>query len=135
MCGRTALAASADDLRDAFGLRETPEVEPRYNVTPSRELYAVRALVDAHGRAPVDEIHDRMPVVIDRDMWDDWLDPHVAAARAVLARATAPRASELVAYPVSTFVNDPRHRGPALHRPRAACRSTPTAKPLLTGPG
>src|ERR1700677_3415623 len=43
MCGRTALTASPEDLVAALGLDEAPLVLPRYNVTPSQPLDAVRA--------------------------------------------------------------------------------------------
>jgi putative SOS response-associated peptidase YedK len=42
MCGRAALTASPDDLREAFGLAERPAVTPHYNVPPSQTLYVVR---------------------------------------------------------------------------------------------
>src|ERR1700722_13613733 len=44
MCGRTALAASPEDLEEAFGLAEGPSLPPRYNVPPSQPLDAVRAM-------------------------------------------------------------------------------------------
>jgi putative SOS response-associated peptidase YedK len=44
MCGRTALTASPEDLRETFGLDETPEVAPHYNVPPSRPLEVVRVI-------------------------------------------------------------------------------------------
>jgi putative SOS response-associated peptidase YedK len=44
MCGRTALTASPEDVRAAFGLDATPELTPRYNVPPSRPLSVVRVL-------------------------------------------------------------------------------------------
>jgi putative SOS response-associated peptidase YedK len=43
MCGRTALHASPDDLREIFGLDDTPEVTPRYNIPPSQPLAILRA--------------------------------------------------------------------------------------------
>jgi putative SOS response-associated peptidase YedK len=42
MCGRTALTASPDDLREAFGLDELPRVDAHYNVPPSRPVGVVR---------------------------------------------------------------------------------------------
>ncbi|HET9894888.1 MAG TPA: SOS response-associated peptidase [Streptosporangiaceae bacterium] len=60
------------------------------------------------------EIHDRMPMVIDRDSWMDWLDPgntDVADVRALLAPAAA---TGLTSYPVSALVNSVRNNGPEL---------------------
>jgi len=50
MCGRTALTATPAELRELFGLTETPDVSPHYNVPPSQPVAAVRALRDRPGR-------------------------------------------------------------------------------------
>jgi putative SOS response-associated peptidase YedK len=42
VCGRTALTASPEDLREAFGLDETPAFTRRYNVPPSQLLHVLR---------------------------------------------------------------------------------------------
>ncbi|HEY8042330.1 MAG TPA: SOS response-associated peptidase [Polyangiaceae bacterium] len=210
MCGRTALAASPEDLREVFGLDGIPRIEPHYNVPPSQPLAVVRVIRGSPGRKmeflrwglvpfwaqdlkighklalaraetvattpafreaihkrrcliavdgffewkrgdrkasqpyfvrspdgrpfalagvwekwvsrdgevvescailtqvarpPVDAIHDRMPLVLERDAWDRWLDPQVDDVRDLLT----PRAPDLVAHAVSTHVNDPRH--------------------------
>jgi putative SOS response-associated peptidase YedK len=216
MCGRTALTASPEDLRELFGLDETPHVVPHYNVPPSQPLHAVRvvrggtrrtlellrwglvpywaddpkmghrlalsrvetvaatpafrdalrrhrclvvvdgfyewkhagakskkgtkpsqpffvrrpdgapfalagvwdrwvsrdgevlescAIVTQPARPPVDAIHDRMPLVLEKEDWDRWLDPQLGDVTALLR----PRSPALVAHPVSTYVNDPRH--------------------------
>jgi putative SOS response-associated peptidase YedK len=46
MCGRASLTASGDDLREVFGLAETPAVAPHYNVPPSQPLHVVRVTRD-----------------------------------------------------------------------------------------
>jgi putative SOS response-associated peptidase YedK len=213
MCGRAALTASPDDLRETFGLDETPEFTPHYNVPPSRPLEILRvvrgatsrkleplrwglvppgvrdpkignkltlaraetvahtgafreaflkrrclvavdgfyewrragkgsstpffvrradrgpfalaglwsrwvsndgevvescAILTQAARAPVDAIHDRMPVVLDPADWDRWLDPEETSAAALEPMLVA-RDVDLVAYAVSAYVNDPRH--------------------------
>lgn len=213
MCGRTALTAAPEDLRDVFGLDELPEIAPHYNIPPSSPVGVVRvrrgssrrlleplrwgmvpawakdpkighkltlartetvatagafrdalrrrrclvavdgfyewrregkaasvpffvrrgdrrpfalagvwsrwvskdgeviescAILTQPARPPVDAIHDRMPLVLERDAWDRWLDPEVTEADAVAA-LLAPRMPELIAYPVRAYVNDPRH--------------------------
>jgi putative SOS response-associated peptidase YedK len=50
MCGRTALTAKPEDLREIFGLSEEPRIVPHYNVTPSQPLAVVRVVRDATGR-------------------------------------------------------------------------------------
>ena len=61
-------------------------------------------------------IHDRMPVILDRDRWSAWLDPTLAAdeAQGLLTSAGDVR---LEAYPVSTRVNNVRNNGPELIAP------------------
>jgi putative SOS response-associated peptidase YedK len=57
----------------------------------------------------VQPIHDRMPVIMDPQHFDQWLDPagHDAAALVSLLRPFA--AERMRAYPVSAWVNDPHH--------------------------
>ncbi len=50
MCGRAALTASPAELREVFGLDDTPDIVPHYNVPPSRPLEVVRVLRGATSR-------------------------------------------------------------------------------------
>jgi putative SOS response-associated peptidase YedK len=213
MCGRTALTADPEDLRDALGLTETPHLTPHYNVPPSRPVAVLReptgsperrlellrwglvpawaddvkiahklalarvetvatakvfrdavrnrrclvivngffewrregkrpsqpffvrraddapfalagvwerwisrdgeviescAIITQPSRPPVETIHDRMPLVLERDAWDRWLDPASMDSHA-LAALLEPRTPPLEAYAVSPRVNDPSH--------------------------
>jgi putative SOS response-associated peptidase YedK len=71
------------------------------------------AILTQPARAPIDAVHERMPVVLERDVWDAWLDPQRTDASALLA----PRSPELVVQPVSSYVNDPRHDDPRCSAP------------------
>ncbi len=42
MCGRYVLLSSAKEIADEFELSGFPEVEPRYNISPSQEAPAIR---------------------------------------------------------------------------------------------
>jgi putative SOS response-associated peptidase YedK len=53
MCGRFTLTASGDEVAEAFGLDETPSLEPRYNIAPSQEVIAVVAGPDGRRRLDV----------------------------------------------------------------------------------
>lgn len=65
----------------------------------------------------VSHIHDRMPLVVAHADWSRWLDPDLKDAE-LLADVLEPATSvRLVAYPVSTAVNDVRHNGPELIDP------------------
>jgi putative SOS response-associated peptidase YedK len=62
--------------------------------------------------ALVEPIHNRMPVILRPARYDEWLDPHNDNVSA-LADLLAPYpADEMVAHPVSTFVNSPHNEGP-----------------------
>ncbi len=59
-------------------------------------------------------IHDRMPLMVERDRWSQWLDPRVGGELSLLVPA-AP--GSLEAYPVSTAVGNVRNNGPELVEP------------------
>jgi putative SOS response-associated peptidase YedK len=205
MCGRTALTASPEELREVFGLDDAPELVPRYNIPPSQLVAVVRtpgklellrwglvpswakdpqighslalarvetvtskpafrdaiqrrrclvvvsgffeweragkkastpflirrpderpfalagiwdrwvskdgelvescAVVTEPARPPVEAMHDRMPVVLEREAWPRWLDQNVVEPKALLD----PQSHDLVAFAVGSYVNDPRH--------------------------
>lgn len=96
------------------------------------ELWRDKSLPEDHPRAwlwsaviittraedEVGRIHDRMPMVIEPDRWDDWLDPgdtDPARVRALLASAA--EGGRLTSYPVSMNVNAVRNNGPRLIEP------------------
>ena len=59
-------------------------------------------------------IHDRMPLMVSRDRWAEWLDPTRPGDTGLLVPA-AP--GSLEAYPVATLVNNVRNNGPELVEP------------------
>ena len=64
-------------------------------------------------------VHDRMPVILDPRCFDQWLDPKEQDA-AILAALLRPFLAErMSAYPVSTWVNDPRHNDARCLEPAA----------------
>jgi putative SOS response-associated peptidase YedK len=75
------------------------------------------AILTQPSRPPVEAIHDRMPLVLEKEAWDRWLDPALVDADA-LAPLLAPTSPELVAFPVGSHVNDPRHDDPACLQPQ-----------------
>jgi putative SOS response-associated peptidase YedK len=65
----------------------------------------------------LDRIHDRQPLVLERDDWGAWLDPGSTDPAAV-APLLAPRpAGRFTAYPVSRAVSSNRANGPHLLDP------------------
>jgi putative SOS response-associated peptidase YedK len=59
-------------------------------------------------------IHDRMPLMVERDRWHQWLDPTIPGDTSLLVPA-AP--GQLEAYAVSTLVSNVRNNGPELVAP------------------
>jgi putative SOS response-associated peptidase YedK len=53
------------------------------------------------------KLHNRMPVVLDRNLEDAWLDPELTKAHDVLDVLSRSTGLELDAYPVSRMVNKP----------------------------
>lgn len=70
-------------------------------------------------------IHDRMPMIIDRDRWGDWLDPAVSDVADVRALLVPAAVSGLRTYPVSPQVNSVRNNGPQLIEPLSGSLSGP----------
>jgi len=60
------------------------------------------------------QIHDRMPMVIEPDRWQDWLDPAATDPADLMALLAPAAAGGLTSYPVSTAVNSVRNNGPQL---------------------
>jgi putative SOS response-associated peptidase YedK len=56
-------------------------------------------------------VHDRMPVIMDPADFGQWLDPTEKPGPLQALLRPYP-AEEMEAYPVTTFVNNPRHEGP-----------------------
>lgn len=61
-------------------------------------------------------IHDRMPLMVARDGWSDWLDPEARGAD-VLDLLVPAAPGRLEAFPVSAAVGNVRNNGPELVEP------------------
>jgi putative SOS response-associated peptidase YedK len=77
-------------------------------VSKDGEVVESCAIVTQAALPPAAAVHDRMPVVLEKPAWDAWLDPGVDDVSAMLS----PHAPDLAVYPVSPYVNDPRHDDP-----------------------
>jgi putative SOS response-associated peptidase YedK len=67
----------------------------------------------------MEPIHTRMPVLMDGESLDLWLDPAVDRAADVLPLLVPFSDDVLTAEPVAPLVNDVRNDGPELIRPLA----------------
>lgn len=72
----------------------------------SGESFESAAVVTVASQAPLDQIHDRMPLVLAASEHEQWLRGEAADAAALLPRPAA-SIEELVFHPVSTRVNSP----------------------------
>ncbi|MFD0854700.1 SOS response-associated peptidase, partial [Actinomadura adrarensis] len=64
-------------------------------------------------------IHDRMPMIVERDRWDAWLDPALNDPDQVRELLVPAMAGTMDAFPVSKAVNNVRNNGPELIKPAA----------------
>jgi putative SOS response-associated peptidase YedK len=62
-------------------------------------------------------LHDRMPVILPDDKYDRWIDPKIGDPATLQGLLKPYPADEMTAYPVSTFVNNPRNESPRCLEP------------------
>jgi putative SOS response-associated peptidase YedK len=65
----------------------------------------------------LENIHDRMPVIMPRDRWDAWLDPSLDDREAIKALMDVYPAELMAEYPVSTLVNKVQNNTADLLKP------------------
>ncbi len=71
----------------------------------------------------MEPVHDRMPVLLSPDEWEEWLDPTNNDLDALQHLLVPAPNDVLVMHAVSTAVNNVRNTGPELVRPAAATES------------
>jgi putative SOS response-associated peptidase YedK len=59
-------------------------------------------------------LHDRMPVALPQEAWERWLDVEDTDAEALVSYVADLSPPQLVAYPVTTRVNNVAHEGAEL---------------------
>ncbi len=64
-------------------------------------------------------IHDRMPLLVEKDRYAAWLDPTVSSAEQLRSLLVPAAPGRLEAYPVSTMVNNVKNNGAELVEPLA----------------
>ena len=64
-------------------------------------------------------IHDRMPLLVEKDRYAAWLDPTVSGPESLMPLLVPAAPGRLQAYPVSTEVNNVKNNGPELIEPLA----------------
>ena len=77
------------------------------------------AIITTAAEQGLDRIHDRQPLVLEREDWADWLDPEQTDLSSVKAYLEFSEPGRFDAYPVGTAVNSSRNNGAQLLRPLA----------------
>lgn len=91
--------------------------EPATPDLPPGEPLRSCTIITTAANEKMTELHDRMPVILPRSAWDDWLSPEVDDVE-LLGKFLVPAPSELIAFhPVSTEVNNVRNKGEQLVEP------------------
>jgi putative SOS response-associated peptidase YedK len=75
------------------------------------------AVITTAANRLVSSIHDRMPVLLPRQTWADWLDPATDDPDYLLSLLEPAPDDVLEMYPISTQVNNVRNQGPELVQP------------------
>jgi putative SOS response-associated peptidase YedK len=72
---------------------------------PIRETSRLTKRSDSHANAVTSAVHDRMPVILDPDAYDQWLDPGMQNAGAASDLLRPYDARLMRCYPVSSRIN------------------------------
>jgi putative SOS response-associated peptidase YedK len=91
--------------------------DPAYAPDDPSAWLVTYTIVTTSAEPGLDRLHDRQPVVLDRDRWDAWLDPTVTDPDTVTGLLAPPGTARFDAWPVSRAVNTTAHNGPALLAP------------------
>jgi putative SOS response-associated peptidase YedK len=86
---------------------------------PDGEAIHTFTIITKDADGLVAPLHNRMPVILDRDLEDTWLDTEITSASEVLGMLERSAGVPLDAYPVSRMVNKPSVEGQELIRPMA----------------
>jgi putative SOS response-associated peptidase YedK len=81
--------------------------------SPKTELFSC-TIITCDSDGVLKEIHDRRPLMLEPDLADGWIQGDVDAALEILEGSAMP---EVVFYPVSQLVGNPRNHGVELIRP------------------
>jgi putative SOS response-associated peptidase YedK len=87
--------------------------------SPAGEWVRSFAIITTTPNALCAELHNRMPVVLNRESWQAWLGEEPADARQLKALLGSYPADEMVCWPVSQRVGNVKNNDPSLIEPIA----------------
>ncbi|GGV12813.1 DUF159 family protein [Actinomadura cremea] len=85
--------------------------------TPEDEWLWTCTVITTNAPDDLGRIHDRMPMVVEPDRWDAWLDPELTDPDRVRGLLVPAMAGTMDAFPVSKAVNNVKNNGPGLIEP------------------
>jgi putative SOS response-associated peptidase YedK len=89
-------------------------------VAPDGEVIESFTILTADANELMKPLHHRMPVILKPEEYDRWLDPKLQDVTAVQPFLRPYPDNDLMAYPVSKVVNNPRNETPACIEPISA---------------
>jgi putative SOS response-associated peptidase YedK len=75
-------------------------------------------------------LHKRIPAIIALACQDLWLDPRVTVKAELMIYLTSAPSSQLVTYPISPWINSPKHDDLRCMKPAGDMSKNPGPKPL-----
>lgn len=93
--------------------------DPSKSEDDPTSLVVTASVITTSATDDVGRIHDRMPQIITKENWEQWLDPEMKDPQTALGLLAPATLGGLEAYPVSTDVNVVRNNGPHLIEPIA----------------
>jgi putative SOS response-associated peptidase YedK len=82
----------------------------RWKPRDGEPLYTF-AIITRDAADSLSHLHQRMPAVLPRSAWNEWLDPQRTDGQQMMEWLASATMSEFGAYPVSTYVNSPDNQG------------------------
>jgi putative SOS response-associated peptidase YedK len=91
--------------------------DPSGGALPPADPLRSCTIVTTEANSAMSELHDRMPVILPRSAWDEWLSPEVTDTE-MLGKFLVPAPTEIIRFhAVSTEVNSARNKGAHLVEP------------------
>lgn len=109
---------SDGDVITFAGLTETWWDKRRSPDAPDPEtLLRTCTIITTNAGPDMEEVHNRMPVILERSQFDAWLNPEEHDPDVLTTFLVPSLAGTLLRYPISTAVNSPRNDGPQIITP------------------
>jgi putative SOS response-associated peptidase YedK len=110
--GKTPMYITLSDAAERpFGFAGLWE---RWTEPESGDVLTTCTIITGSPNELVAQIHNRMPMILPRDLYDDWLNPAETNPEALSSLFKPYPAEKMIAYPVSRRVNVPANDDPSL---------------------